>query len=127
MFRICTRAPHAHLLLLQALMTGLRKCGSGRNEQVNHESAKLRRAAVAVSEIFPDLSKVAACFECCTRTLRRWSRSAAGEPIGNAAVAGRPLRLDVDQQAALRGFGSTREVFWFTSNGGSGALVCVLR
>ena len=110
MFRVCTRAPRDHLLLLQALMTGVRKRGSGTNDPVNNERAKLRRAAVAVSEILPDLNKVAACFECCTKTLRRWiSRSAAGEPMGNAAVPGRPLKLDADQQAALRGFGSTRE------------------
>ena len=110
MFHVCTRAPRDHLLLLQALMTGVRKRGSGTNDQVNNERAKLRRAAVAVSEILPDPNKVAACFECCTKTLRRWiSRSAAGEPIGNAAVPGRPLTLDADQQAALRGFGSTRE------------------
>lgn len=110
MFRVCTRVPRDHLLLLQALMTGVRKRGSGTNDPVNNERAKLRRAAVAVSEILPDLNKVAACFECCTKTLRRWiSRSAAGEPMGNAAVPGRPLKLDADQQAALRGFGSTRE------------------
>ena len=110
MFRVCTRAPRDHLLLLQALMTGVRKRGSGTNDPVNNERAKLRRAAVAVSEILPDLNEVAACFECCTKTLRRWiSRSAAGEPMGNAAVPGRPLKLDADQQAALRGFGSTRE------------------
>ena len=110
MFRVCTRAPRDHLLLLQALMTGVRKRGSGTIDPVNNERAKLRRAAVAVSETLPDLNKVAACFECCTKTLRRWiSRSAAGEPMGNAAVPGRPLKLDADQQAALRGFGSTRE------------------
>ncbi len=110
MFRLCTRALRDYLLLLQALMTGARKRGSGTNEKINNERAKLRRAAVAVSEILPDLSKVAACIACCTTTLRRWiSRSVAGEPMGNAAVPGRPLRLDADQQAALRGFGSTRE------------------
>ena len=110
MFRVCTRAPRDRLLVLQALMMGARKRGSGTNDPVNNERAKLRRAAVAVSEILPDLNEVAACFECCTKTLRRWiSRSAAGEPMGNAAVPGRPLKLDADQQAALRGFGSTRE------------------
>ena len=110
MFCDCTRSPHDHLLLLQALMTGVRKRGSGINEEANNERAKLRRAAVAVSENLPDLRKVAACFECCTKTLRRWiSKRAAGEPMGNAAVPGRPRRLDADQQAALRGYGSTRE------------------
>ena len=110
MFRDCTRSPHDHLLLLQALMTGVRKRGSGINEEANNERAKFRRAAVAVSENLPDLRKVAACFECCTKTLRRWiSKRAAGEPMGNAAVPGRPRRLDADQQAALRGYGSTRE------------------
>ena len=110
MFRDRTRSPHDHLLLLQALMTGAHKRGSGINEEANNERAKFRRAAVAVSENLHDLRKVAACFECCTKTLRRWiSKRAAGEPMGNAAVPGRPRRLDADQQAALRGYGSTRE------------------
>ena len=85
MFRDCTRSPHDHLLLLQALMMGVRKRGSGINEEAHNERAKFRRAAVAVSENLPDLRKVAACFECCTKTLRRWiSKRAAGEPMGNA-------------------------------------------
>ena len=71
MFRVCTRALRDHLLLLQALMTGVRKRGSGTNEPANNERAKLHRAAVAISEILPYLNQVAPCFECCTKTLRR--------------------------------------------------------
>ena len=109
MFRGRTRAPHDHLLLLQALMTGVHKRSSGTNEEANSERAEFRRAAVAVSENLPDLIKVAACFECCSKTLRRWiSKRAAGtSPWAMQLCSAGPS--GVDQQAALRGYGSTRE------------------
>ena len=45
-FRDCTRALHDHLLLLQAMMTGVRKRDSGTNEQANSERAEFCRAAL---------------------------------------------------------------------------------
>ena len=55
----------AHALLF----AGMGKRGAGTNEQVNNKRVKFRRAAVDVTEILPELSKVAACFSRCTKIL----------------------------------------------------------
>jgi transposase len=98
------------LLLLQALMVGQRKRATGVNEKLNAERAKLRVAAVAIFCIFGNAREVAECFSVTEKTLRRWvSKSAAGAPMGNAPVPGRPPKLTAEQQAELRGFANSRE------------------